>query len=122
MQITHRITIEPASRGERGQRYRATYDGAVLIESSRNPEFDACRALMAQGVSGLAEIWWRGGSFPAMTLDIAGAAELTVSETDKEGPRLIRWRPFVAVDARNSVLPARRRGVPPVERRHAVPA
>jgi hypothetical protein len=100
----HRITIEPVSLGARGERYRATYAGAVLVESSRNPEFDACRALLAQGITGRLETWWRGGSsFPAMILDIEGAARLTVGETDKDGLRLVPWRPFVAVEAQNAV-------------------
>ena len=77
--------------------------GAVRIESSRDPEFDACRALLAQGITGKLETWWKDGSLPAMILDIAGAARLTVSETEKEGLRLVPWRPFVAVDARNGV-------------------
>ena len=95
MQITHRITIEPISRGARGERYRATYAGAVLIESSRSPEFDACRALLAQGITGKMQVWWRGGSsFPAMTLDIERGAELTVEETDQRGLRLVPYRPF----------------------------
>ena len=54
MQITHRITIEPISQGARGERYRVSYAGAVLIESCRDPEFDACRALRAQGITGTA--------------------------------------------------------------------
>jgi hypothetical protein len=99
----HRITIEPVSRGARGERYRVTYAGAVLAESSRDPEFDACRALLAQGITGKLETWWSGGSFPAMILDIEGAAKLTAAESDTEGLRLVPWRPFVAVDARNAV-------------------
>ncbi len=101
MQISHRITIEPVSRGARGERYRVSYDGAVLIESSRDPEFDACRALLARGTSGKLEVWWKGASYPSMILDIEGAAKLTVAESDKEGPRLVRWRPFVAAGAQN---------------------
>ena len=64
MQIIHSITIEPVSQGERGQRYRATYAGAVLVDSSRNPEFDACRALLARGITGKLETWWRGRLLP----------------------------------------------------------
>jgi hypothetical protein len=49
-----RIEIEAARAvGERGQRYRVTYSGSVLIEGTLNPEFDACRALLAVG--------WRSG-------------------------------------------------------------
>ena len=103
MQLTHRIEIDPISRGARGQRYQVTYAGDVLIESSCNPEFDACRALLAQSITGKLAVWRRGAAAPCMTLDIERGARLTISETDKEGPRLVRWRPFVAVDAQNAV-------------------
>jgi hypothetical protein len=103
MQTTHRITIEPVSLGARGERYRITYAGAVLIESSRDPGFDACRTLLALGATGKLEVWWRDRSCPAMIFDIEGAARLTVSETDKEGLRVVRYRPFVAVEAQNPV-------------------
>jgi hypothetical protein len=49
----HRIVIEPTSiRGERGQHYRVYFQDAVLIEECWNPEFEACHALAARGVTG----------------------------------------------------------------------
>ena len=49
----HRIVIEPTSiRGERGQYYRVYFEDAVLIEDTWNLEFEACRALVAQGITG----------------------------------------------------------------------
>jgi hypothetical protein len=92
--MSHRIEIEPISLGDRGYRYRATYAGDVLIESRRAVEFDACRALLAMGITGKLQVWRRGATFPAMTLDIEKAAGLTVVETETEGPRFTRWRPF----------------------------
>jgi hypothetical protein len=89
----HSITIEPTSLGEGGQRYRATYTGGVLVESSRNPEFDACRALRALGLTGRVDVWRPGAAFPAMSIDIERGARLTISETDDHGPRLTRWHP-----------------------------
>lgn len=47
----HRICIEAVSRGVRGKMYRVAYRDSVLIESSRNPEFDACRVLLALGIT-----------------------------------------------------------------------
>ena len=38
-----------------------------------------------------------------MMLDIVSGAGLTISETDKDGLRLVPWRPFAAVDAQNAV-------------------
>ncbi len=100
---SHRIDIEPTSLGNRGQRYRATYAGSVLIETSLNPEFDACRALLAMGITGSMEVWRPGATFPTMTLDIERGAGLTVSETDANGLRIVRWQPFSDA-APNAVL------------------
>src|SRR5215471_9370816 len=81
-QKAHRIYVEPTTiRGERGQHYRVHYEGAVLIEDTWNPEFEACRALLARGVSGRLEVWRVGRDHPDMLVpDIARAAEWTVEE------------------------------------------
>src|SRR5262245_11383899 len=84
----HRIDIEPASLGERGRRYLVRHAGAVLVASSRNPEFDACRVLLAKGITGQLEVWHTGGAFPAMGLDITKGAGSTVEESDRGGPAL----------------------------------
>ena len=97
------VVITPTSQGKRGPRYQVAYLGSPLIESTLNPEFDACRALLALGITGKLTVWRRGGSTPCMTLDIEQGADLTVAETDGDGPRLVRWRPFAAVDAQNAV-------------------
>src|SRR5262245_9170867 len=91
--MSHRIEIEACGLGHRGQLYRVHYAGAVLVESSRNPEFDGARALAAKGITGRLEVWRRGGTYPAMALDIERAARLTVKEDDKGGLRFVRWQP-----------------------------
>ena len=89
----HRITIEPTSLGERGHRYRVNYAGSILIESSRVPALDACRALLALGVTGKLEVWRSGRPWPYMQLEIERAALLTVEESDRQTPRFVRWKP-----------------------------
>src|SRR5262245_32400281 len=91
--MTTRIYLEPASLGERGQRYRVIHNSVTLIESSRNPEFDACRALLARGITGLLESWHKDASFAAMYLDIEKGARLTVQESEHIGPRFVAWSP-----------------------------
>ena len=54
----HNVVIIPAGLGKRGQQYSVTYLGSLLVESTRNPEFDACRALRARGITGE---WCRSG-------------------------------------------------------------
>jgi hypothetical protein len=56
----HSITIEPTKLDEAGQRYRVNYAGNILVDSSRYPEFDACRALLALGLTGKVEVWRQG--------------------------------------------------------------
>jgi hypothetical protein len=91
MSNTHRIDIEPTSLGDSGQRYLVRYAGAVLVESTRNPDFDACRALLKMGAAGQLEMWHPNSRFPAR-IDIVKGAGLTVEESDRVGPRFARWR------------------------------
>jgi hypothetical protein len=93
MSDAHRIDIEPVSLGDRGRRYRVHHGGTVLIESTGNPEFDACRALLAKGITGGLEMWHRGDGIAALRLDIEKGARLTVEESDKTGPRITCWQP-----------------------------
>jgi len=89
----HRITIEATTLGERGHRYRATYAGSILIEGNRVPALDACRALLALGITGKLEVWRPGKVWADMQLEIEGGAKLTVEESDRQTPRFVRWRP-----------------------------
>ena len=90
----HRVEIERTGTGQRGDRYRVTHNGAVIVESSTVPEFDVCRALQAMGHTGTLATFSPGYPRPRMRLDIAAGAKLTVSETSKIGPRFTAWRPF----------------------------
>ena len=110
---THRVIIEPTTiRGERGQRYRVHFQDAVLVEETWNPEFEACRALVARGVTGRLEVWRSGAekgpiglfngealpispAYPGLIVpDIEEGARWTVVENDKEGPVIKPWEPF----------------------------
>jgi hypothetical protein len=112
--MAHRIVIEPTSiRGERGQYYRVYFEGAVLIEDTWNPEFEACRALVARGITGRLETWRAGKTHPDMIIpDIEEGARWTVVENDKEGPVIRSWEPFPehlqpdAVSSRRVLAPA----------------
>ena len=103
--MTAIITIEPVSIGQRGQRYRITHAERVLIESTREPLFDACRALLAQGITGRLEMWRPGKAHSDMSTDIERGAALTVAETAESGPDFRPWRPFEK-DADEHAFPA----------------
>jgi hypothetical protein len=102
------IVIEPTTLGERGQRYRVTYLGSVLVESTRNPEFDACRALLAQSITGHLEVWRAGRSAPDARLDIERGAKLTTEEGDRQTLRVVRWKPHAEEVSRSVVVSGRR--------------
>src|SRR5262245_7464646 len=96
--VAQRISIEATGLGGRGQRYRVTHNGVPLIESTKNPEFDSARALLARGIVGQVEVWRHGVSFPASRFDVRRAANVTVSETDRDGLRITRWQPATKED------------------------
>ena len=110
---THRIVIEPTSiHGERGQHYRVYFDGVVLIDDTWNPKFEACRALVARGITGRMEVWRAGKAHANMIVpSIEEAARWTVVENEKEGPVIKRWEPMPAHLQEKAV--SRGREIPP---------
>ena len=107
----HKIIIEPTNiRGERGQHYRVIYKRAILIEDTRNPEYDACRVLLAMGITGEVQTWRQDRQEPCLRLDIERGANLTVEEGQRVGPRLRRW--VAHPDAANLEAISCSRGLP----------
>jgi hypothetical protein len=88
----HRVDVERTHYTSAGARYTVTFLGEMLVEGARTPLFDACRALLARGITGTVEMYSPGSSVPRMKVDIEEGAQLTVSEGDKAGPRLARYR------------------------------
>src|SRR5262249_19561807 len=92
--MTRRAFIACIGYSHLGAKYRVTdEDGRMLVASSRDPEFDAARVLLAEGVTGRLEIWRASATHAAMYLDIEKAAGLTVEETATKGPRMVKWVP-----------------------------
>ena len=94
-----RVEIERTNLTENGQRYRVMYAGEILAEGRLNPIFDACRALLARGITGRLEVWRRGKISADMQLDIAKGAALAMEESDKKSIRLRRWVPMPVLRA-----------------------
>ena len=96
-----KVIIEPTHiSGERGQWYRVHHAGRVLIEKTWNPEYDACRALLAIGVTGRAEFWRPSATYPSSSIDIVRGAQWTIKENEHHGPIIVRYDPFVAAGER----------------------
>jgi hypothetical protein len=88
----HRIEIE-RTHYRSGARYRVKYLGETLIESARDPEFEACRALLASGATGTLVTYSPGSSVPRMKVDIENGAKLATIDNANDGPRFGRYRP-----------------------------
>jgi len=66
----------------------------AVVEGGRNPIFDACRALLARGVTGRLVVWRRGKISADMQLDIERGAALAIEESDRKSIRLRRYVPM----------------------------
>jgi hypothetical protein len=85
------ITIRPLGRG----RFAASVGQRLLCES-KTPFFTSARILQAEGVPDDTPITMThdGSSVVAMRSTVTKAASKVVHETDKEGPKLKRYRPM----------------------------
>jgi hypothetical protein len=90
--LEHRVEIELTHYTSSGARFRVTYLGKTLIESARDPEHEACRALLAQGIKGKLVTYSPGSLVARMRIDIETGAKLTIIENVEEGPRRARYR------------------------------
>lgn len=93
------IEIEPTHMTSTGQRYRVWHDGEVLIESTRDGFCEAARKLSAMGVTGRLQMKMKGSDRVTLTGLIAVAATMRVSETEKHGPKMVKWKPHFMAEA-----------------------
>ena len=99
---THRVLIQPTYRNASRQFYRATYNGDEIVTRSWDPEFAACRALKARGLSGRVEFFREGIPHPCLVVrDLVEGAGLCTYEDECRGPSLKKWRPI----ERDGVVP-----------------
>jgi hypothetical protein len=99
------ITLDP---GERPGSYRASLDGKTLC-ISRQPFFTAARELIARGFAPDAQLamCWRGSSADALRGRLGLAAGLTVSESERGGPRIVPHRADARFPCRSASQEAR---------------
>jgi hypothetical protein len=77
--------------GRDGYRYSVLFDGKLIVDQSRDPECDAARALLAQGITGKLTLCDGKTGVPRIVIDIEKAARLTVEETGGL-PRFKKYR------------------------------
>ena len=73
--------------GRDGYRYSVLYDGKLLVERSRDPETDAARALLAQGITGKLALCDGKMGQPRTVINIGRAAGLVTTEENRSGLR-----------------------------------
>lgn len=78
-----------------GDKYGALYDvvidGERIVGRSHDPEHDACRALLAQGITGRLTFVGVDGT-PRSSIDIEPRAERTIIDDDRRGLLVARYR------------------------------
>jgi hypothetical protein len=77
--------------GRAGYLYSVIFCGKLIVERSRDPECDASRALLAQGITGEVILLDGKTGKPRTIIDIAKAARHTVEETGGM-PRFRKYR------------------------------
>ncbi len=87
------IVMHALGRG----RFRVEWNGDALLQSSGDPEFEACRALNALGISGTLRTRHAGAAHDAMRVNIEIGAGLAAVEGTRRGPRIVRYVPFGGV-------------------------
>jgi hypothetical protein len=75
-----------------GHMWNTTFEGEPLTRLSRDPEHEACRALLARGVTGRVTFIQAKTGTPGLSMDIEKGARLTVREDGRL--RLVKYSPF----------------------------
>jgi hypothetical protein len=77
--------------GRDGYRYTVLFDGKLLVANSRDPEFDAARALVAKGITGKLTLCDGKTGRPRTIIDIERAAKLCTVERRRDGLRFEKY-------------------------------
>lgn len=92
--MAYRIDLTPLHNGERGPLCSAHFNGELIVKSSPQPEFDACRVLRARGFDGNIITYSVGCGAPRMRINIEVGADLTVEESRAGQIRIAPYKSF----------------------------
>ncbi len=96
-QLTARLTTRytpPRAERKYAELYDVEFDGELVVVGSDNPHCDLARVLLALGYTGTVIMLDAETGNHRTTVKIEKAARLTVRETEREGPRFVRWKRF----------------------------
>lgn len=92
--MTTIVDVEFSHLTPNGARYKVWRGEELLVKSSKAPIFDAARALVEKGVTGRVQQRRKGRTQIDMEGLIAVLATKTILETEKAGPKIIKFVPF----------------------------
>jgi hypothetical protein len=84
-------------------------NGPCLVSSSRDPEHNAARALVARGYTGPFTVYAPSLTEPGRWVPVLrfksaeAASKWAAQEAGSVGPRFTKWRPFVGTDLKQAV-------------------
>ena len=87
------IVLHPPPKGK--FTYGVELDGEMILTGSSNPEYEAARVMLARGMPGPFQTTDATGKIRMTFTSIEETAKWTIEESDKWGPRLVKYRPFV---------------------------
>jgi hypothetical protein len=93
--VSHHVAtlIPRKSGGKHYYTYSVGFAGELIVEGSSNPEHDACRAMLARGITGTLLLLDCDTGKERSRIDIERGALWFVSE-DQRGFRVKRWAPY----------------------------
>jgi hypothetical protein len=91
-------TSSPLGQAASGYLYSVLFQDRLLVSRSKDPECDAARALLAQGVTGKLTMLDGKTGRPRTIIDIEKAARLRVAEESRDGIRFRKLTPAETPD------------------------
>ena len=83
--------LHPRWMAKAGYRYSVIFRGKLLVEQSRDPEYDTARALLAKGFTGNLMLLDGKTGLPRTVVNIEKAAGFSVGEENRDGLRFRRY-------------------------------
>ena len=74
--------------------YDVEFDGELVITGSAEPACDFARAMRVRGHRGWIKVIDADSGMHRYSVNIEKAARLTVRDTEREGPRFVKWKPL----------------------------
>ena len=78
--------------GKAGYVYNVIFDGELVLERRRDPDFDLARVLLARGLTGKVTLYDGNTGKPRTLMDIEKAAKVCVTEESRDGLRVRKYR------------------------------